>query len=190
MAYSKDNYRQQILRLRGALTSQEIMQKGSDIHAQLFELDEFKKSQVLMCYVTYKNEVPTERIITHALNLKKKIAVPVVLTNKKQLKASLVYDLNELKPGAYSILEPSKRKIISPSQLELVIVPGTVFDRRGFRIGYGGGYYDRFLANLNPEITTVGLAFELQLVERIPQHSHDVALKKIVTEKRVIECTS
>ncbi|MBE0584168.1 MAG: 5-formyltetrahydrofolate cyclo-ligase, partial [Desulfofustis sp.] len=77
------------------------------------------------------------------------------------------------------------QRLVAPIDLDLIILPGSVFDRRGGRFGYGGGYYDRLLAQV-PNATRIALAFELQVVDRLPLADHDELLDRIVTEQRII----
>jgi len=91
----------------------------------------------------------------------------------------------DVSPGAWGILEPDSGKPVELKDIALVVVPGAAFDLRGNRIGYGAGYYDKLLAQYRG--MTVALAFECQIVPDVPADSHDVPVRKIVTETRVIE---
>jgi len=94
----------------------------------------------------------------------------------------------ELTTGDYGIPCPKKKcqRPVSCELVDLVIVPGVVFDERGYRLGYGKGFYDKFLGGLGKKVTTVGLAFDLQVIRKVPKKKHDVKLDKIVTESRTI----
>ena len=101
----------------------------------------------------------------------------------------------EVEPGAYGIPEPKKEFIrrVDPDTVDLFVLPGVAFDVHGGRLGYGAGYYDRILVGTAPSrdflrVSLIALAFELQLVDRVPSSVHDVRVHKIVTEERVIEC--
>lgn len=106
------------------------------------------------------------------------------------LDAYKINDLDlDLAPGFCSIPEPVLERVVlfEPSKIDVVILPGSVFDLNGGRLGYGGGYYDRFLANGAPQALRIGLAYEMQLVDEVPVMAHDQPLDYLVTEKRVIK---
>ena len=96
----------------------------------------------------------------------------------------------EFETGAHGIREPGRKHqyIVSPERIDFVVVPGLVFDLRGGRIGFGGGYYDCFLKKLSPRAVTAGVAFAFQLVDSVPFDENDVRMQKIVTEKKTIHC--
>jgi 5-formyltetrahydrofolate cyclo-ligase len=114
----------------------------------------------------------------------------VVETNTLEL--FLLEDVSELVEGAYKILEPKEelrklpRKIVKPEELDLVMVPGTAFDKRGGRMGQGKGYYDRLLASARPDAPLVGVAFDCQIFDEIPVDAHDVFMDLVLTETRAI----
>ena len=118
----------------------------------------------------------------------KRIALPLTLAKEKMLRPYLIKDPNrDLKPGYCSIPEPDPDSavLLNPQEIDVVIVPGSVFDHNGGRLGYGGGFYDRFLANQAPAPFRVALAFELQVIDdSLPLASHDQPLDCLVTEKR------
>lgn len=185
----KQKLRGQKLRERDSLTKFEIESKSRKIKKSLLALSEFKKAHVIMFYVSCGTEVDTRGIITEALKMRKKVVVPKVLENNK-LAAYEIKDFNkDLSRGSFGILEPkhSKRRPILKNKIELVIVPGVCFDlEKGGRIGFGKGYYDRFLSDIK-HAQFIGLAFENQLAETIPCNTNDVCMNKIVSEKRVID---
>jgi len=119
------------------------------------------------------------------------VFLPRTLVEEKRLEVFRIRSLEDLEAGAYGILEPmeSRAERSSPSVLDLVIVPGSVFDRRGGRYGYGGGYYDRFLANECPRATRVALAFSFQVRDNISLEPHDQLMDYIITENEIIRCS-
>lgn len=183
----KKQLRKCILARRHSLTKKEVREKSQKIKKLLFNLKEFQKAQTIMFYVSFKSEVDTNQMIQETLNLGKKVVVPVV--NKKfKLQAAILTNFKkDLVPGAFGLLEPKpeKRRLISPGKINLVIVPGVVFDKCGNRIGFGKGYYDRFLKKMKKQAKLIGLAFEFQVKTKIPCRPYDVKLDKIVTEKKV-----
>jgi 5-formyltetrahydrofolate cyclo-ligase len=189
IAFSKDEIRERILGIRRRLLRMEIEEKSRRIKEKLFGTHEFKGAEVILFYVSHDNEVSTEGMIKDSLKFWKKVAVPVTIKEEGKI---LLFELRdyerELERGAFGILEPkaSLRREISPEEIELAIIPGVVFDLRGYRVGYGGGYYDRFLPNVKRSFL-IGLAFEEQIVEVIPDEAHDIRVDKVITEERIIE---
>jgi 5-formyltetrahydrofolate cyclo-ligase len=128
----------------------------------------------------------------------KRIFVPISVRRRRKLVYSEIYAIDELQPGAYGILRPRRdsRRIIPIEQLAqetgVVVVPGVVFDEKGYRTGYGAGFYDRFLTTFRythaSEAMFIALAFELQIVEDTYPEKHDVPVDMIITEKRIINC--
>jgi 5-formyltetrahydrofolate cyclo-ligase len=185
----KEGLRQQLLIRRKEVPSGEISKKSKKIRDLLFELNEFRKAHCILFYVSYDHEVHTHDMIKEALSLKKSVVVPVSNTVKKTLLLSNLTCFDDLLPGAYGILEPKGKSIeeVSIDCVDLVIVPGVAFDVRGNRLGHGKGYYDSLLRNA-AAVELVALAFEFQIVEKIPVEPHDVPVDIIVTEKRIINC--
>lgn len=114
----------------------------------------------------------------------KRVVVPVTRPRTKRLSLSEVRDPGrELAPGAFGVPEPvpSARRPVPVRELDLVLVPGLAFDRRGHRLGHGHGYFDRFLARLPKTTPVIGLAFKFQLLERLPSDPHDRAVHTVLT---------
>jgi len=190
MKDGKHELRKHISEMRNKLSHEQLVSASRRIQDLLFEVPEFQSSSMIMFYVSFRSEVQTHRMIEEALAIGKKIVVPAVSSVREELDLLALCDLDDLKPGAYGIPEPTARADrVPPETLDLVIVPGLVFDPRGFRLGYGKGYYDKLLKRLRPDVPTIALAYDFQVVERIQAiESHDVAVNSIVTEKRVILC--
>ena len=179
----KDALRKQLLGKRNLMSTAELLEKSQQIKKKLFSLPEFRSAKAVMFYVSFNNEVSTHDMIKEALK-NKKVAVPKV--KEKHLILCEIRSFDELdEKDKFDILQPSKSKEIKKEGVDLIIVPGVGFDRNGHRLGYGFGYYDRFLENV--EIPTIGLAFDFQIVEKLPVYDHDVRMKKVITEKRVFE---
>jgi 5-formyltetrahydrofolate cyclo-ligase len=190
VAAIKKSLRKDVLSKRQSLSSQEVGEKSDNIHKLLFQLKYFQDAGVMMVYVDFRNEVKTAAIITTALNQGKRVVIPVC-KEAGQLIPSEVYQFPEdLEPGTWGILEPKPGRLrpVEPGEIDLVLVPGVAFDQRGNRLGYGAGYYDRFLAKASPSATFVALAYELQVVEDVFPVEHDMPVHYILTEDRLIDC--
>ncbi len=190
---NREELREKVKTVRGGQTEERVLEKSRRIQERLFALQEFLNSRTVTFYVA-KNvdgEVETEQMIRDSLRISKRVLVPITGKPSRRLIFSELRDYEEeLTPGIFDIPEPREeyRRIVPLEITDLVIVPGIVFDSRGYRLGYGFGYYDRFLSMLGPETPTVGLAFEFQVVEVLPAEEHDIPVHKIITEERVILC--
>lgn len=162
---------------------EERIKKSAIIKERLFSQDEFRRAKVIMSYVSLDYEVNTEEIIKEALEMGKVVAVPVTVKKDKIILPSRITNVEEeLVPSKFGIKEPKNEfiRIIPKESLELILVPGIVFDKKGARIGHGAGYYDRFLKTLPPHIKTIGLAFDFQIVENLPVLPHDIPVSKVI----------
>ncbi|NIA08487.1 MAG: 5-formyltetrahydrofolate cyclo-ligase [Nitrospiraceae bacterium] len=184
------HYRKQILSKRDGLSVSTLDSLSKKIIRNLIELDEYKASKWPLFYVSFRSEVGTHQLLKERLNRGLKVAVPKSDVKKHRLGIYLLRSWEDLRPGAYGIPEPDPEvtSSISPAQIDLVMVPGSVFDRHCSRYGYGGGYYDRFLSEEAPQAIRIGLAFGLQVLPEIPQESHDQRMDIIVTENERLRC--
>jgi 5-formyltetrahydrofolate cyclo-ligase len=159
---------------------------------KLLLLQEIISRETLFIYVDFRSEVETHLCITELLKMGKRVVVPVTLAQEKRLLSVEIKDVNlDLSPGYCGIPEPPAEKrngrVVAGSEIDTIIMPGSVFDERGGRLGYGGGYYDRFMAKEAPRAKRIGMAFDLQVVNRLVLQPHDELLDLIVTEKRIIQ---
>jgi len=185
----KRTLKQEIFQRRKSLTKEEIKDKSIKIKDKLCSLDEFKNAKNIMFYVSYNEEVNTQELIEELLEKKEKtIVVPYVLKNNPILQLSEIKSFNDLEPKTFGILEPIKNHIreFNYEKVDLIILPGIVFDKNGHRIGYGYGYYDRFLKKLSKNTVKIGFAFDFQVVDKIPKEGHDVPVDIILTDERVM----
>ena len=155
-------------------------------------LPAYAAAKTVMWYVDAGSEVRTRHTLPAALTHGKRVVVPWCVVETNELELFLLEDMSELVEGAYKILEPKTElrtlpaKKIKPSELDLVMVPGTAFDPRGGRMGQGKGYYDRLLARARPDAPLVALAFDCQIFDEIPVAPHDVFMDLVLTESRTI----
>lgn len=182
--------RKDSLAARNRLSRRDITAKSQAIQNRLLELDEIRFRQSIFVYVSFRSEVATLTLIDALIKLGKTVTVPITRVDEKRLDAIRITDRAEdLEPGYCDIPEPRKElcdiRQASPEDIDTILLPGSVFDERGGRFGYGGGYYDRFLAAA-PAASRIGLAFDLQIVPLAPLQDHDEPLDLVVTETRVI----
>lgn len=174
-----------------------VAQKNKDplshvICAKFTGLRAYTAAKTVMWYVDAGSEVRTRNALPEALKHGKRVVVPWCVVETNQLELFHLEDMSELVEGAYKILEPKEElrtlpaKVVKPTELDLVMVPGTAFDHRGGRMGQGKGYYDRLLSSARPNAPLVGLAFDCQIFEEIPVAEHDVFMDLVLTESREI----
>jgi len=180
-----------MLSARDDFAEKDRLSAGRLIESKLLTLDEFRSATVLSTYVSKASEVDTHDIIREALRLGKKVLVPVTdRDNRRPVFSELVDPDGELALGTFGILEPKPefRRTVPLKQAELVLVPGIAWDLGDYGPGYGLDYHDNALRELEPETCTLGLSYESQLLPRLPSEGHDVRVKMIATERRVINC--
>jgi 5-formyltetrahydrofolate cyclo-ligase len=155
-------------------------------------LPEYAAAKTVLFYIDVRSEVRTRHSLPAALASGKNIIVPWC-NDKGELELFRLADMSELAIGMYKILEPKPElrnlpeKQVRREELDLVMVPGVAFDRRGARMGHGKGYYDKLLQHARPDTPLVALAFECQLFPEIPVADHDIFMDKIITETAVYE---
>lgn len=181
----KGHLRKIMLDRRNKLSDEEITAKSKKIMDFVFSLEQFSKAKTVMFYVDAKNEVRTKEAIMKALKLNKRVVVPKVYKHQV-LKAIQIKGLDELCLGTFGILEPVHDQQAFPRDIDLVLVPGVAFDEDGYRLGYGGGYYDNFLPQLRANVKKVAIAFDIQVLKTVPSEKHDVRMDFIITESKVL----
>lgn len=191
MTASQKELRRQILAARDRLSAAEIEEKSAAITERLFRVEAFLACGAVMFYASFRSEVQTMEAISRCLQRGVRLALPLSLPASRELQPRVVDDpVLDLRSGYCGIAEPDpdRTRVLEPAAIEAVIVPGSVFDSRGGRLGYGGGFYDRFLAREAPQALRIGLAFALQVVPgELPLAGHDQRLDYLVTEERVLD---
>lgn len=179
---NKKELRSQMIKLREAITKEEksILDKKAFIN--VINSKEYNRAKNIFIYVSYKSELYTHEIIKYSLKNGKKIFVPKVISKSEGMKAVEIKDFSDLSKSSYGILEPITNKYAEPSIIELSLTPGLAFDKSGGRIGYGGGFYDRYMKNLKGSAVNIGLCYKLQIIERVPMDEFDVRVDGIITD--------
>ncbi|RWX49069.1 5-formyltetrahydrofolate cyclo-ligase [Candidatus Electrothrix marina] len=189
----RSQLRKERLAERGRLDAAQRRNKSEQIQALLLEQPVIVHAKHLFIYVHFCSEVETLALIEHCLAKGKTVSVPVTLRKESRLLAVQITDpATQLEPGCFGIPEPTDEQIahatIDPTQIDAVLVPGSVFDPLGGRLGYGGGYYDRFLTQDAPQARRIGLAYAVQIVEQVPMEAHDQYMDMIITEQQAYAC--
>ncbi len=180
----KSELRQKFLSKRRLLGSDVIIKASDIIYNKIILLDEYRSAENILLYFSCSNEVFTDKIIKHSLYLRKNVYLPRCI-DSETIRFYKIYDISELKRGMYGISEPMGDEEYKNDKSSLCIVPGICFDKSGFRLGYGKGYYDRFLSNFPG--STLGIAMEDFVLDRLPVFKTDISVFKVVTDKNIYE---
>jgi len=186
----KQAIREQAHANRNAQLNKDELSK--QICAKFMALLEYADARTVMFYIDIRSEVRTRHNLPDALASRKKIVVPWC-NEAGELELFHLANMDELSVGMYKILEPKPElrklpeKVVGPTDLDIVMVPGVAFDRRGARMGHGKGYYDKLLQHARPDCPLIALAFECQFFPEIPTARHDIFMDKIITESTVVE---
>jgi 5-formyltetrahydrofolate cyclo-ligase len=189
MKHAKKTARRKILALRDAAHDPKT---DAAMIQTLMALDAYQKAKALACYVSYGSEVDTHPLITRALSDGKTVAVPHCVMKTHEMKMlTLSHFPDDLHPGTMGILEPDPAVSpeLAPDAIDLIVVPGVGFTKRGERLGYGGGFYDRYLLKLKATAHLVALVPEFLLFDALPTEAHDLRIPTLITEKRIIDCS-
>jgi 5-formyltetrahydrofolate cyclo-ligase len=182
----KRRLRRSLKARRSAMSHAERQHYSAKITSYACDLPMYGASETVMLYMALAHEVQTAALIAHARRHRKRVIVPVV-TPDGLLAVVCPTEASHFRPGPFGILEPRDLSaVVPPTEIDLVFVPGMGFDAKGVRLGYGGGYYDRFLRLLPAHTHFGGLAFHVQIVPSIPQLSHDICMPFVVTEQGVL----
>ena len=178
---SKKDIRKRVLSIRENMSKEEWGQNSRIIYEKVVTHSFFLNNDIIYCYIDYKREAATRQIIQKAWELQKKVYVPKVAGDNMTF--HLITSFSDLEDGYRGIPEPKTNytNIISPG---LVIIPGVVFDKKRNRIGYGKGYYDRFLSKYN-YLKTLAIGFELQVEDEIPSEPFDIKPEVLITERHI-----
>jgi 5-formyltetrahydrofolate cyclo-ligase len=188
----RQRLRKQILGARDLMSASERHEKSGSAVQNFWSLPQMKHWSTLFIYVNFRSELETLELIHLCLSQGKRVVVPLVDASAVSMIPLQIQDPEkDLVPGYYGIPEPDPQKSlrVAAREIDAAIIPGSVFDINGGRLGYGGGYYDRFLVNDAPQAKRVGFAFEMQVIENVPVQPHDQPLDILITEKRIVNIT-
>jgi 5-formyltetrahydrofolate cyclo-ligase len=191
----KHSLRTRLLARRDALSEAERVEMSRRITERVMSLVEFQRASTLLLFASFGTEVNTWPLMRKILQMGNRLLLPAVCRRSRCMHLRHVQDVyRDLQPGVWGIMEPTEHCVqMQPSELDFVLLPGVAFDTFGGRLGYGGGYYDRLLLQLaeqKPEAALVAVAFETQIVPKVPVGPTDLPVPTIVTEKRIITCVA
>lgn len=190
LSAARARLRQAALAARAALSLAFRQEAGERIADHFLALPEVRLARVIALYLSLPPEVPTAPLLHRLRQLPNPplLAAPVILGESRMAMYPLPEDLSALERGPFGIPQPPTAGIapLPPESLEVVAVPVVAFDHAGHRLGYGAGYYDRYLATCKGRPLLVGLAFSVQVLPSIPAAPHDIAIDVVVTETGIM----
>lgn len=180
MTDNKREIREEMKRRLSSLSTIEHTRLSHEIAQNVFALKEWKQAETIGITIAVYPELETKFIIEQAWLEGKRVAVPKCMPRTKELDFRYITSFSELETVYFGLQEPvMTMEHAAKEDISLLIVPGLAFTRKGYRLGFGGGYYDRFLSDYKGKL--LSLAFELQLMEYLPIESHDIPVSKIIT---------
>lgn len=187
MSREKDELRVKYTEIRNSIPSGTQVLKSVAIWKYFFDLEEYKNAKTVMIYSDIRSEVKTNVFAERIISDGKRVVFPVTDLEKGILSPYEITDISQLKVQAYGIMEPSLKLIskgdikpVSKDEIDIVMIPGIVFDMFGDRIGYGGGYYDKFLENFKG--LKIGVAYSECICYSIPAEENDIRVDMLITE--------
>ncbi|MBR3502718.1 MAG: 5-formyltetrahydrofolate cyclo-ligase [Clostridia bacterium] len=184
---TRECIRSEVRKKRQAVSGIHVAEMSLRICEKIVALPEYLKAKRVLCYAALPEEVQTRGILWAIQRSRRELYLPV-WQRDGSMKAVRVTEDTEFKPDQFGIDTPVSDETLPPEQLDLALVPGVAFDRAGNRLGFGKGYFDRFLARCR--CPAIGLAYELQLVDAIEAQPQDVPMQKIITERAVYNCAA
>jgi len=184
MSGGKQGVRNKARKTRDSLSGEDTSRWSTKICTSLLQI--LDGESPVMVYASKEKEVDTRTLISGLLERGIRVIVPIIEQNGRRLRLSYIDTMDVLSPSTFSVPEPIGHEIpADPSDVKVVVVPMMAFDRHGHRLGYGAGYYDRFLST-NSHMEKIGVAFSCQEMDVIPADENDIRMDIIVTEKDVI----
>ena len=181
----KNQIRDLYKKKRSSLTEEERLSMSKKALESLISCDDYKNANHIFAFINMGTEINTIIAIKKFLQDNKKVYVPITKKGDKKMKFTRLTDLNHLVEGNFGVMEPSEEYIdyVDHNLADLVLVPGLSFDKRGYRTGYGGGFYDRFFASITANCTKVGYCFSVQISdEDLPTDQYDIAVDYVITD--------
>lgn len=182
MLNSKKDIRNYIYNLREEMKIEDKEIWDREIYNKLIAHKAYENAKTIFIYVSFKGEVDTHSIINKALSTGKKVCIPMVNKNKKIMEAYYINSMNDLHEGYFGIMEPKEGcKKAENENIDLIISPGVAFDIEGGRIGYGGGFYDKFIASLKENKPIIALAYKFQILDKIILEDRDKRVDEVIS---------
>ena len=185
----KNDLRKAMLSKRKSMKVENVSAFSNKIIETIMELPEFKSSKNIMLYLSFNNEVNTYPLVKWCFDNNKTVIAPYCIQHSKEIVPYRITNLStDLVKSTFGVMEPNKHSLekINIEDIDLILVPAVAFDQYCNRIGFGAGYYDRFLCKKPKHTPAIGIAYDYQIIDNIPTDEYDVPLDFIITEKRII----
>lgn len=184
---SKKEVRRFMIDKRDAVNIEKKQELDEKIFETLINSRFYKKAAVIFTFVSFRSEADTYRFINHAILDKKVVCVPKIKSKQEGMEAFKISDLSDLKEGYFGVQEPSdKCPRVDIGDIDLIVMPGLAFDREGGRIGYGGGFYDAFISKLDRRVYKIAIAYNFQVLDKVPVDDWDIRVDGVITDKEII----
>lgn len=184
LAERKRDIRRSVLHERDALLEEDRRARSGAITERVMALPEIRSTRTVMAFWSFGSEFDTSGLIDALHAAGKRVVLPRV--DGREVVAVVYVPGDPTAATSFGAMEPMSAEIVRPTEIDIVIAPGVAFDRNGGRVGYGGGFYDRFLRTVRPDTPVIGVAFAVQLVDEVPRGEHDRLVDVVVTEEELI----
>ncbi len=187
---SKADARNMFIRKREKMSDEEVRTLGDKINSTVMRLPQYKNAKTIMLYLNFNNEICSKELIEDSFSKGRRVVIPYCKKEGLEILPTELRDVEiELERTKFGYLETKEEhlKLVDIEEIDLIIVPGLAFDKSCHRLGFGAGYYDRFLSKLGGKTETIGVAYDFQILDIIPElELTDIPLDYVVTEKRII----
>lgn len=186
---SKRILRSRLVAQRSSMPPDEALRRSADVQENVRQVPGWQELRTVLVYLPFQNEVDTWELIHELWGRGASTLAPCCRPEcPGEMDFYQFRSLQDLRPGSYTIPEPDPGlcPLVDVRNCECILTPGVAFDRQGFRLGFGGGYYDRLLALTEKNVQTIGLAYDFQIMETLPREPHDQAVQVVCTDKERI----
>ena len=183
MTLTKKELRKGILARRRAMDPEEVRSRSEIICRRVLDTDLYQNAASLCVYMPINNEAEADQLIGPALADSKRVYIPKVTGDEMVFNAYEEHEIME--EGAFHIRESGSEDVLTPDETTLIIMPGSVFDLDCHRIGYGGGYYDKYLER-HPRCRTIAICFDFQIIDSLPAEDHDISPELVISDLRTL----
>jgi 5-formyltetrahydrofolate cyclo-ligase len=184
---SKSSLRRELLRKRAALEGFAVISKSNLIFKNLISLKEITSAHNFLVYLPVYNEVDTRLVIDYLKAQNSSVFVPAFSKIDNIYKVVKFSGFDNLEHGPYKIPQPKKLEVVDADTIDVALIPGVGFDSSGVRLGYGKAVYDKLLNNFRG--LKIGLAYDFQIIDKIPEEKHDLKMNAVVSEKKIYDFT-
>jgi len=179
----KESIRKEMIKKRESMSAEEVDSLSNAICSKLASIPAVRDANSVGIYLSFRNEVCVESLFENFSDEGKRIFAPIV--EGDSIRFARLPSLNDVDVGFRGVKEPRSKNYTGENSIDVFLVPGVAFDKDGFRLGWGRGYYDSFLSN-KKEVAKIGIAYDFQIVENCEAEMHDVRMDFVVTERRLL----